>query len=270
MSDVERLLAAFDSGELVRPSPDRLNVVDLANALASIGGAVDYPDSPGAETVAELIGPADHIIVVMVDGLGMNVVDSEHGANFLASHVAAELTTVFPSSTPTVLTSYATGLWPSAHGVPSWHLYLDEIDEIATIIHFARRGDDKDLGSLGLTPKQAYPATTTTERMAWSTFGIVPEEILETPYSTYSRGYSPGYGYKGLEDAALAVLKRLSESSGPTFTHVYIPHVDAASTSSASGTTSPSRPSRRSTACWPRARPCCRRTRPSSSPRTTA
>ena len=229
MSDVERLLAAFDSGGLVRPSPDRLNVVDLANALASIGGAADVPDSPGAATVADLIGPADHIVVVMVDGLGLNVVDAEHGANFLRAHVAAELTTVFPSSTPTVLTSYATGLWPAAHGVPSWHLYLDEIDEIATIIHFSRRGDDKDLRSLGLAPEQAYPATATAASMTWSTFGVVPEEIVDTPYSSYCRGHAPGYGYKDLGDAALAVLRRLSESGGPAFTHVYIPHVDAAS-----------------------------------------
>ena len=154
MSDVERLLAAFETGELVRPSPDRLNVVDLANALASIGGAPNVPCSPGVSAIVDLIGPADHVVVVMVDGLGLNVVDEEHGADFLAAHVAAELTTVFPSSTPTVLTSYATGLWPSSHGVPSWHLYLDEIDDIATIIHYTRRGDDKDLGASGSRPSR--------------------------------------------------------------------------------------------------------------------
>ena len=114
MSDRERLLAAFETGELVRPSPNSLNVVDLANALASIGGAPNVPHSPGVAAVVDLIGPVDHVVVVMVDGLGLNVVDAAHGADFLADHVAAELTTVFPSSTPTVLTSYATGLWPSA------------------------------------------------------------------------------------------------------------------------------------------------------------
>ena len=77
---------------------------------------------------------------MIVDGLGLNVVDADHGADFLAASVVAELTTVFPSSTPTVLTSYATGQWPASHGVPSWYLYLDEIDSIATIIHYSRAG----------------------------------------------------------------------------------------------------------------------------------
>ena len=229
MTDRQRLLAAFNSGKLVRPSPDRLNLVDLANAVASIGGAQDVPHLPGAGTVAGLIGPADHIVFVIVDGLGMNVVDAEHGADFMAAHVAAELTTVFPSSTPTALTSYATGRWPARHGVPSWFLYLDEIDAIATIIHYSRRGDDKDLGSLGLSPDQAYPTPSITPKMTASTFAVVPEAILDTPFSSYCRGQSPGYGYQGLEDAGEAVLKRLREARGPSFTHLYIPQVDSAS-----------------------------------------
>ena len=232
MSDRERLVAAFDSGKLVRPSPGRLNIVDLANAIASIAGAQDVPHSPGAATVADLVGPADHIVFVIVDGLGLNVVDADHGADFLAASVVAELTTVFPSSTPTVLTSYATGQWPASHGVPSWYLYLDEIDTIATIIHYSRRGDDRDLGSLGLTPDQAYPTPSIASKMARSTFAVVPEKIANTPFSSYCRGNSPDYGrygYKDLEDAAGAVLKRLRDSRGPSFTNLYIPHVDSAS-----------------------------------------
>ena len=232
MSDRERLLAAFDSGKLVRPSPDRLNIVDLANAIASIGGAQDVSHSPGAATVTDLIGPADHIVFVIVDGLGLNVVDADHGADFLAAHVVAELMTVFPSSTPTVLTSYATGRWPASHGVPSWYLYLNEIDAIATIIHYSRRGDDKDLGRLGLTPDQAYPTPSLASKMAWSTFAVVPEKIADTPFSLFCRGYPQSYGrygYERLEDAAEAVLKRLREARGPSFTNLYIPHVDSAS-----------------------------------------
>ena len=228
LSDRERLLAAFDSGELVRPSPEVPNVVDLANALPRVADS-GAPRSPAVASIVDAIGPVDHVVFVLVDGLGMNVIDAEHGAAFLGANVAAELMTVFPSTTPTVLTSYATGLWPSQHGVPNWHLYLEEIDAVATIIHFIRRGDDRDLASLGLTPEQAYPEPSIVPGMAWPSFGIVPEGIGATPYSSYCRGHTPHYGYKGLEDAAGAVLKWLSEAQGSTFTQVYIPHVDAAS-----------------------------------------
>ena len=232
MTDRQRLQSAFHSGRLVYPSPDRLNIVDLANSIATIGGAQGIPDSPGATTIADLVGPADHIVFVIVDGLGMNVVDSDHGANFLAAHIAIELLTVFPTSTPTALTSLATGRWPASHGVPSWFLYLDEIDAIATIIDYSRRGDDEDLGSLGLTPEQAYPVPSIAPTMPASKFSIVPEPIADTPFSSYCRGLSPvhgHWGYQGLEDAGEVVLKRLREASSPSFTNLYIPHVDSAS-----------------------------------------
>ncbi len=228
VSDRERLLAAFDSGELLRPSPEVPNIVDLANALPVVADS-DVSGSPAIDSIVETIGPADHLVFVIADGLGMNVVDEDHGAAFLKAHAAGELMTVYPSTTPTVLTSYATGLWPSQHGVPNWYLYLEEIDAVATIIHFKRRGDDKDLASLGVTPEQAYPKPSMVPGMAWPSLGLVPEEIGITPYSSYCRGHTPHYGYKGLEDAAGAVLKRIGDASGGTFTQVYIPHVDAAS-----------------------------------------
>ena len=228
MSDRERLLAAFDSGDLVRPSPEVPNIVDLANALPHVAERGESR-SPAVDSIVDAIGPVDHVVFVMVDGLGLNVIDAEHGADFLGAHVAAELMTVYPSTTPTVLTSYATGLWPSRHGVPNWDLYLEEIDAVATIIHYVRRSDEADLGSLGVTPDQAYPEPSMVPGMAWPSFGVVPEEIGATPYSSYCRGHTPHYGYKGLEDAAGAVLKRLGEAEGSTFTQVYVPHVDAAS-----------------------------------------
>ena len=228
MSDRERLLAAFDSGELLRPSSDVPNIVDLANALPRVAdnGA---SGSQAIGSIVDAIGPVDHVVFVMVDGLGMNVIDPEHGASFLGAHVAAELMTVYPSTTPTVLTSYATGLWPSQHGIPNWDIYLDEIDAVATIIHYIRRSDKKDLASLGVTPEQAYPEPSMVPGMAWPSFGIVPEEIGDTPYSSYCRGHTPHYGYKSLEDAGMALLGRLAQAEGSTFTQVYIPHVDAAS-----------------------------------------
>ena len=68
--------------------------------------------------------------------------------------------------------------------------------------------------------------------MTWSTFAVVPEKIADTPFSLYCRGYPQSYGrygYERLEDAAEAVLKRLREARGPSFTNLYIPHVDSAS-----------------------------------------
>ncbi|MFQ6029893.1 MAG: alkaline phosphatase family protein, partial [Dehalococcoidia bacterium] len=117
MSDLDNLLAAFDSGQLLRLPNHPLNIVDLSRALASLCGATEVESTPGSEELARLIGPSDHLVFVLVDGLGMVFLDTLPPDSFLRHYLVAELRTVFPSSSATAITSLATGQWPSTHGV---------------------------------------------------------------------------------------------------------------------------------------------------------
>ena len=90
MSDIDRLLRWFEEGALVRPAADAPNSVDLSLALASLAGAPDVALTRGAAAIAKAIGPAEHYIFVLVDGLGMNLLESAP-ESFIGSHVAMEL-----------------------------------------------------------------------------------------------------------------------------------------------------------------------------------
>ena len=50
MNAVEQLEAAFAAGQLVRPTADTLNFVDLVRALADLAGAPNIERTPGVET----------------------------------------------------------------------------------------------------------------------------------------------------------------------------------------------------------------------------
>ena len=228
MNDLSGLLAAFESGELVRPSTDALNLVDLANYVAGLGGASRRSSGSNTAPIADLIGAPDHLVFVMADGLGMNVVSEMSGSSFIRGHLAAELHSVFPTSTPVVLTSLATGVWPSAHAVPGWHVYLSEIDVIATIIQYVSRSDKKDLAKLGMDAKQAFPVPSTVEDFERDTVTFLPKEIANTPFSNYTSGGTPHRGYEKLEDAAAAIVSRIGGSAKPTMTQFYVPDVDYA------------------------------------------
>ena len=76
MSDVERLVAAFEDGSLRHPSAAVPNLVDLARACAMLGGAPGIELSHNARQIAEAIGPSDHLVLVLVDGLGLDMVEA--------------------------------------------------------------------------------------------------------------------------------------------------------------------------------------------------
>ncbi|MCH8064115.1 MAG: alkaline phosphatase family protein [Chloroflexi bacterium] len=227
MTGQERLMHALDMGTLKVPGEAMPSIVDLANALASLIGAAPARLSSEAERIRSLIGSPDHIVLVVVDGLGMNFLDRMPTGSFLKRQLASELTTVFPSTTPAALTSLATGLWPSRHAVVGWHTYLPALQDVSTIIRFQRRSDEAGLGDLGVSPGAAYPEPSQLGRTAWDGLYLLPKSIWDTPYSTYWAGGMRRAGYKRASAAVRDILDRVNGARDQTFTVLYISFVDS-------------------------------------------
>ena len=228
MSDVDQLLAAFDSGELLRPTYETPNLVDLSRAIASICGAEGIEPTPGARAIAERIGAAEHLVFVLADGVGMKLLESMSADAFLRRRLAAELRAVFPSTTAVGLTTLATGEWPARHGVTGWWTYLREIDGAVTVVKFERRSDRRPLEELGVRPELLLPLPALLPRMRRDTLSLLPQAIADTVYSRYAAGGGARCGYGSLREAVDLLVERVSGAGGPTFTYLYAPRVDSA------------------------------------------
>ena len=157
MSDVDGLLGAFASGSLVRPSAEVTSIVDLAGAIAMLTGVEGVRPGRRATELAEMVGPSDHLIFVLADGVGLSMTERLPPDSFLSTHLAAEIMTVFPSTTAVALTTLATGDWPARHAVTGWWTHLPEMGSAAAILPFTRRSDRRPLVQLGVTPEHAFP-----------------------------------------------------------------------------------------------------------------
>jgi len=228
VSDVPRLRAAFEGGLLVRPDAKVANTVDLARALGMLCGVEGLEPGTNCRRIAEIIGEHDHVVFVMVDGLGMNLVEREAPDEFFRSHTVMELRSVFPSSTAPALTSLATGLWPAEHAVPGWYTYLPAYGLTATILPFVERFSKKDARELGVEPGVAFPVAAMGSRIRRTQLRVMPKRIDGSVYSRYSSGDAPSFGYGSLRTGVDAVCAFVSEATGPTLTYLYAPFVDTA------------------------------------------
>ena len=190
--DGDRLEAEFLAGRLLRPSPDTLSVVDFGNAVAAAVGATGHPMTKGAETIAGLIGPADHLIFVAADGFGAVTVESLDAGSFPRRHVAATLHTVVPSTTASAFTSMATGQWTSRHGAVGWYTYVPKVDAVTTIIPFVRTVDEVPLAGLGLTVAEALPIPSLLASIDRSSLSFLPAELEYSTFSAYLSAERPG------------------------------------------------------------------------------
>ena len=228
MSDAKTLEELFQAGQLLHPAGGDCSIVDFANDLHRM--ASEYSGDSLTEPCSKLglIESPKHLIFLLVDGLGMNFIEKMDSDAFIPKHLTGEMRSVFPSTTPTVLTSLATGKWPADHAVMGWHTMLPEIQGVSTIIRFQRCPDETQLAKLGMTPAQAYPTPSRmpSPKSQRQVMYLVPEEIAGTVYSQYWSGGTMSRGYKSLTGAVNLVNKSIGKARVPTFTYLYMPQVD--------------------------------------------
>ncbi|WP_428341585.1 alkaline phosphatase family protein [Mycobacterium sp.] len=138
------------------------DVLPAAAALLSVDGAVD------ALGVTAVLGNVRRVVVVLVDGMGWHLLpELAANAPLLASVLAGdagrldELACTFPSTTPTSLASFATGVAPGRHGILGFTVKIPDTDRVLN--HIWWRDDPP--------PRQWQPIPTWFERLRWAGVG---------------------------------------------------------------------------------------------------
>jgi hypothetical protein len=238
-NDVDRLLANFETGTLLRPSVDIPNSVDLSRAIARLSGDAQIPAPTSSEAmIAKLIGASEHIVFVVADGLGVTLLETLPEGSFLRRNLARELQSVFPSTTSAALTSLATGAWPSEHAVIGWWTHFTEIPGPATVLPFINRITGAPLSEHGITAEAVFPLPSRISSYDRTAVGILPSHLTHSVYSGYSLGKAIRRGYGSVAEGVDATLTRLSDASGPSYTYLYLPQVDSAAHTSGVGSES--------------------------------
>lgn len=227
MEDFDRLKSLLDSGTLLHPVSDAVSIVDFAAALHSAIGAGDKPLGRNAAIVRALMGDPEHLVFALVDGFGMNFMETLGESAFLRRNMVTEMRTVFPSTTSTALTTLATGAWPARHAVMGWHALIPRLNEVSVIIGFRRSPDGKPLSELGVSVEEAYPQPSKMgvgrHSIARNAAYLLPHYIAGTAYSGYWAGGARQMSYQSIEGAVRAVLRR---AGAPGVTYLYMPQVD--------------------------------------------
>jgi hypothetical protein len=109
----------------------------IANLVASIGAAFGAPQTglaPLALLAPERLRKKSKVLLLVVDGLGLRYLRDAHPGSTLRQYLRGGLTSVFPSTTATAITTFMTGLAPAQHGLTGWHMYLEEIDAVGAVL----------------------------------------------------------------------------------------------------------------------------------------
>jgi predicted AlkP superfamily pyrophosphatase or phosphodiesterase len=132
----------------------------LADVLPSALAALGVEGEPNALRLP----PSRSVVVVLVDGLGWNLLraQAEH-APFLTSLPSRVLTATFPTTTATSLASLGTGLPPGEHGITGYTTKLGAGSEPVNWLTYRRAHSGTKLLD-DFPPEQVQPRPTAFER----------------------------------------------------------------------------------------------------------
>jgi hypothetical protein len=178
--------------EYLLPHYQGLGIANLpATVAALLGGELPGGCPPlRGDLWADWREGLERVILVLVDALGYRQLTAAMAADeglvfhdLAAAGRLVPLTTVFPSTTNTVLTTLWTGQSPAVHGILAFELYLRELGVAASTLFFwpVHHRQRDELGDWGLEAEAFCPVPGLAERLA--------EQGIET-YSLINKAYS--------------------------------------------------------------------------------
>ena len=174
------------------------------------------------------VADARHVVLLVIDGLGRAQLDSGPAPALRAS-LRGTMTSVFPSTTASAVTTFLTGLAPAEHAVTGWFMWLRELDSVVAPLPFTTRAAKAGLTARGVEPADVFVGPTVFERARADCHAILPAELVDSAYSrAHTRGAATR-GFKRLDGLVDAIADVVRNAPRRTYVSAYWPVLDTLS-----------------------------------------
>jgi hypothetical protein len=212
----------------MRPDYSGGSLVNLiASIVAARGGAQLHPAL--ANLPASELGDARNIVLLIVDGLGDNYLVRRGAGSELARRRRASLTSVFPSTTASAITTSYTGRTPLEHGLTGWFIYFGEAGCVSAALPFRSRGDYLPLACRGVTPEQIYISNSVFEQLPVQSVVVTCKDIIDSEYNIRHCRGARRIAYETLDELVAGVEAAVKSADARKFVYAYWPVYDMVS-----------------------------------------
>jgi len=165
------------------------------------------------------------VILLVIDGMGAELLQ-RYPDSFLARHTLDTLSAVFPSTTASAVTSFATGVATQQHAITGWHMWLRELGSVATILPFVPRHGGSAYSRAGFSPRQFIGHAPIFDSLDVPVEVLSPEWIIHSDYTRATSGSARRHGYRHF-DELLQKINALVSDGAPRFVYGYWAELDS-------------------------------------------
>lgn len=222
-TSIVNLMSSLRLGLGAEPAPRSASESASGPAQAAMAA---YP--PLAALPPEYLARYTNVVLLVVDGLGHDFL-AGYPDSFLRRHQHSRLTSVFPTTTATAITTYLTGLAPQQHGLTGWFVWLRELDSITAVLPFRPRTGGPDHVERGVDPHSLFDAPPLFDTLQAHATIITQAALIDSAYTQATRGHASRIGYQDLDGLFTGVHTALANPLGSKphrFVYAYWPRLD--------------------------------------------
>jgi hypothetical protein len=196
----------------------------MASLIRARGGSAGYADL--ALLPADEIAPVRHIILVVVDGLGSDWLHRHGSAGLLAQSQRGAITSVFPPTTASAITTYLTGDAPQQHALTGWYTWIRELGCVMTVLPGRPRYGGVGYRQAGIDVARLYGHRPIFDRMTTHTVAVSPTQIAGSDFNRAHLGCAELRSFDTLETMFRQAARALRKARMPSYQYLYWPGLD--------------------------------------------
>lgn len=202
----------------------------IVNLMSSISKYFGYKSKykPLKILPASSFENSKNIILIIIDGLGFEFLKKKRENTIFVKYLVGPITSVFPSTTATAITTFVTGLPAQQHAVTGWFMNLKEIGIVSKILPFTSRAGDLELNKF-ITLKDILNQKCFSDKIKVNSFIIQKKRIIDSDYNLATSGKSKRLSYISLDGFFKQIRKAAKSSNKRKYIYGYWPKFDSLS-----------------------------------------
>lgn len=205
--------------------PDYNNsIVNLMSSISSgLGRKSKYSELSSLSS--KEIKKYKNVVLLVIDGLGYEYIRKKD--SFLTKNIRTKITSVFPPTTASAITTFMTGTAPQEHAYTGWYMHLKELGTVATILPFCPRLGGPTFTNSKIKVKDILEVKCFTEQIKVSSYVIQPQKIVNSAFSKANSKKAKRISYTTFNGLSRQIKKVIKSHHQKKYIYAYWPGLDS-------------------------------------------
>ena len=210
----------------VKPDYDGGSIVNLMRSIGDKFGATpsDYP--PLAALPPERLGAARRVVLIVIDGLGAELLRNVGRGSRLGELASRTMTSVYPPTTASAITTFMSGLAPQQHGLTGWFMHFRRLGAVTAVLPFVPRYGRKPLSRAGVDLASLLDCPSFFSRIKAPSMTLQPAAIADSDFSRHLAQGAERIPYTTLAEFADRLQAYCHGESGAAYLYAYWSNLD--------------------------------------------